>query len=99
MQKSNRTDDFYDKLERIEFQAARLARNPNLDKMSDSNRNLMREKGVHLITAIVRFLNTALLYFSQGVTGMSLLPLSLHIQHTSGKRLGTKLFTIKARKP
>ena len=62
-------DDFYLQLQRIEYQAARVAENPNFDKILDHRRNVMKESGVHLLTAIVRFLNFALVSFSEGFTG------------------------------
>lgn len=69
IESSCRTDDFLFQLERIEYQAARVAENPNFDRMSPSKRNFMRERGIHLITAIIKFLDSALAYFSQGFLG------------------------------
>jgi hypothetical protein len=51
-------------LRRIEYQAARVAQNPNFDLNLESTRNLMQEKSLDLMTGIVRFLNFALIYFN-----------------------------------
>jgi len=56
-------------LKRIEYQAARITANPNLDVMSTSNRNLMRAKGTDLITAIIEYFDSALCYFSHSLAG------------------------------
>jgi hypothetical protein len=54
-------------LQRIEFQAALLAKNPKYD-LNDvgSSRNLIQEKATSLMAAIIVFFNSALLYFASG---------------------------------
>jgi len=61
--------DFKTCLEGIEFQAARLAENPNFDMNLGSTRNLMKKKGINLLTAIVKFFNSTLLYLNQSFFG------------------------------
>ena len=61
---STRGEDFYIQLKRIEYQAARVSENPNFDLNSESTRNLMKEKSIDLMTAIVKYFNSALLYYS-----------------------------------
>lgn len=63
-----RSDDFYRLLKCIEYQAHRVA-NPNYDTIPESTRQIIQEKGTDLITAIVRFFNSALLYFSRSFAG------------------------------
>jgi hypothetical protein len=58
-------------LKRIGFQSARVADNPNFDFMSESIRDLMQKKGIHLLTAIINFFTSALHYFSKGFAGTS----------------------------
>lgn len=61
---NNRTADFLSYLDRIEFQATRIYINCPFDVMSDSGRNLVEEKGVDLMIAIIAFFRSALQYFS-----------------------------------
>jgi hypothetical protein len=56
--------DFLVQLRRIEFQAAILADNPNYDLDLDSTQNIINEKSTDLLTAVVKFFNSALVYFS-----------------------------------
>ena len=62
---SGPAEDFLRQLRRIDFQAARVAQNPRLDLNSPTTRDLMREKSVDLMTAIVEFFNSALIVFNQ----------------------------------
>jgi hypothetical protein len=64
-----RPGDFFTQLERIQFHADRIAANPNFDVIPDSSRNLVQRKGIDLMTSIINFLNSALLYFSKGFGG------------------------------
>jgi hypothetical protein len=67
---SSRADDFLFNLRRIEFQAAIIADNPTYDLNAESTRNLVEEKSRDLMTAIVRFFDSALIYFSRHFVGM-----------------------------
>ena len=69
---AGRGGDFYIYLKRIEYQAARIAENPNFDLDSESTRDLMKEKSIDLMIAMVRFFNSALLYFKHDFFGWSL---------------------------
>ena len=60
------TEDFYLQLKRIEYQASRVAGNPGFKRIADAETNPLKQKGIHLMNAIVIFLNSALLYFSEG---------------------------------
>jgi hypothetical protein len=64
-----RPDDFYVQLERIEYQASRVAFNRNFDVIPEAARSVIQIKGTNLIAAIIKFLNSALLYFSKGFAG------------------------------
>ena len=64
-----RAEDFYSQLRRIEYQAARIAENQNFDLNIESTRNLMREKSIELMTGIVKFFDSALLYFGHQFFG------------------------------
>ena len=57
-------------LRRIEFEAALLADNPHYD-LSDSGspRNLVQEKSTDLMTAIIFFFNSSLIYFRKNFFG------------------------------
>ena len=66
---AGRADDFYRILKRIEYQSARIAQNPNFDLNGASTRNLMQEKSIDLMTAIVTYFNSALLYYSRDFFG------------------------------
>ena len=68
---AGRGDDFYIQLQRIEYQSARIAENPNFDLNMNLTRNLMREKSIELLTAIVEFFNSALLYYKHNFFGCS----------------------------
>jgi hypothetical protein len=68
---AGREDDFMRQLQSIEFQAARVAQNPNFDLASDlTQRNLMREKSIDLMTGIVKFFTAALIYFNHSFFGL-----------------------------
>jgi hypothetical protein len=68
-EENSRSDDFFVQLRSIEYQTTRLAANPNFEKMNDSMRNIMEEKGTDLMTAVVQFFNSALLHFSESFPG------------------------------
>jgi hypothetical protein len=61
---ANRGEDFLYTLRRIEFLAALITENSTYDLNSEMTRNLVEEKSRDLTTAIVRFFNGALIYFS-----------------------------------
>src|SRR5438045_2420509 len=65
----SRATDFYDQLNRIQFQAARVSENQAFNIHPQTKRSFMREKATALITAIVKFFNSALLYFCHGTFG------------------------------
>jgi hypothetical protein len=73
---SNRGKEFCVQLKRIEFQAARVANNPNLEAVSPSSRSIMQKRSIGLMIAIVRFLSSSLLFFSRSLSGLQLLELS-----------------------
>jgi len=56
-------------MRRIEYQSARVAENPNFDFNSTSTQDLMREKSIELLTAVIEFLDSALLYYNQAHFG------------------------------
>ena len=58
---SGRADDFYSQLRRIEYQASRIS---TIDLTVESTRTLMQEKSLDLMTAIVKYLNGALIFFN-----------------------------------
>ena len=73
-------EDFNRQLERIEYQAARVAQNSqntNFDLDQARGRDLRREKSIYLMTAIVKFFNSALLYFNSKFFGKISCPLYL----------------------
>ena len=68
--RSDRAEDFTRQLERIEYEATRVALNPNFDLTGDSTqRNLMREKSIDLMTGIIKFFTSALIYFNYNFFG------------------------------
>lgn len=66
---AGRGDDFLFYLRRIEFEASLLADNPNYDLVLDTTH--LEEKSTDLISAIIRFFNSALVYFSKDFFGSS----------------------------
>src|SRR5437762_2305517 len=66
---SGRADEFHTYLRRIEFQAARIVENPSLCFRLDTTQGLMQEKSIDLLTAIVTYFNSVLLYFSHDFFG------------------------------
>lgn len=54
-------------MRRIEFQAALLADNPNYNLDLQVTQNLLKEKSTDLLSAVIKFFNSALIYFSEGV--------------------------------
>lgn len=68
---AGREDEFLRRLKSIEYQATRVAQNPNFDLMSDlTQRNLMREKSIDLMTGIVKYFTAALIYFNYSFFGL-----------------------------
>lgn len=61
---SDRKEQFYIQLKRIECQAERIAQNRNYDEMPEQDRERIQKRGVDLMTAIIQFFNSALCYFS-----------------------------------
>lgn len=59
-----RADDFNMYLRRIEYQATRVVENPNFDLNRENNQGLLRQKSIDLMTAIIKFFNSFLLYLS-----------------------------------
>ena len=59
-------------LKRIEYQAARLSCNPNFNLMTQPTRDIMYEKSLGLLTAIIKFLECVLGYLSMGMASTSL---------------------------
>lgn len=66
---SQKGAEFYRYLERIEYQSARLAANPHFKLENAYSNNLIRDKSVDLMTAIVLFFDSALLYFHSNLLG------------------------------
>ena len=58
---SGHVNDFYSQLRGVEYQASRIA---TIDLTVESTRTLMQEKSLDLMTAIVKYLNGALIYFN-----------------------------------
>jgi len=68
-EESGHADDFYCQLRRIEYQASRIS---TIDLTVESTRTLMHEKSLDLMTAIVKYLNGALIYFNSNFFGKPL---------------------------
>jgi hypothetical protein len=66
---SGRADDFYTQMRRIEYQAARLS---TINLSVESTRTLIQEKSLDLMVGIVKYLNSALLYFNEAFFRMPL---------------------------
>jgi hypothetical protein len=66
---SGRSEEFLFNLRRIEFQAGLIADNPTYDLNSEATRNFVEDKSRDLMTSIVRYFNSALLYFSNSFLG------------------------------
>jgi hypothetical protein len=62
--------DFDIQLRRMEYQSARIAENPNFDLNLESARNLLSEKATDLMTAMVEFFDSALLYYNRNFFSM-----------------------------
>jgi len=56
-------------LRRIEYQSARIVENPNFDFDSTSTWDLMKEKSLELLTAIIEFFDSALIYYKHDYFG------------------------------
>jgi hypothetical protein len=57
-------------LRRIEFEAALIANNPKYHvEFDDGMPNLLREKSTDLMSAIITFFDSALIYLSNGFFG------------------------------
>lgn len=67
---AGRAEDFHVQLRYIEFQEALVADNPNYDSNPDVTQNLFKEKSTDLLSGIIKFFNSALLYLSGGFFGM-----------------------------
>lgn len=65
---SGHKGEFYRQLHRIEYQFARLAQNSSL-YLSVGNRDLMTEKSLDLMAAMIKYFNSALLYYNQSFFG------------------------------
>lgn len=64
---NDRKEDFYIRLENIEFQASRISKNPSCRKfesLPEPGRSGVQKEGMHLLTVVIKFLNDALRYFS-----------------------------------
>ena len=68
---AGRGDDFLLYLRRVQFEASLLADNPDYDLVLDTTH--LKEKSTDLISAIIRFFNSALVYFSKDFFGNSCL--------------------------
>lgn len=60
-----RSDQFEEQLQRIQYQSERVACNPNYDFNLEGAQKLMKEKSIQLLTAVVNYFNSALLYYNQ----------------------------------
>lgn len=76
-EESRRREDFLYHLRRVEFQAALLAENPNYDLALEIIQSL-KEKSTDLMTAVINFLNSTLVYLSDGFLGEYLLTFFLY---------------------
>jgi len=65
-------------LRRVEFQAALLADNPSYDLDLETTQNLLKDKSTDLMTAVINFLKSALVYLGDGFLGKNLLILFLY---------------------
>ena len=61
----DRQDLFLHDLKRIEYQSARIALNPNFNDIETHSRQLIAAKGMDLMIAVIKFFNSALIYFSR----------------------------------
>jgi hypothetical protein len=66
---ADRSEDFFFQLSRIEYQAALIADNPNYNLDLEVTQNILQEKSTDLLAAVIRFLNSALVYFSSNFFG------------------------------
>ena len=66
---AGRTEDFFFQLRRIEFQAALIADNPSYDLDLKITQDLLKEKSTDLLSAVIKFFNSALLYLSADYFG------------------------------
>jgi hypothetical protein len=69
----------------IEYQAARLAENPNFNIQSELAQNLLQEKAIDLLTGIIKFLNVALRHFSQTFPSIDKYTFSQFANRTLGR--------------
>lgn len=65
-----RKTDFYEQLDYVEHEIARL-QNECFDRMSPSSQEIMQKASIELMTEIVDYLNSALLYFLKSFFGTS----------------------------
>jgi hypothetical protein len=85
---SSRADEFHNYLRRIEFQAIRIVENPILNLRSNNSHQLLQERSIHLLTAIVSYFNSALIYFSHDFFG------EINLLLLVNKRIGNLLRTV-----
>jgi hypothetical protein len=69
MESSHRSDNFAVHLERIQYQASRIADNQNFDELPEARKKTIRYQGLKLLIEIIKFLNSILTYFNDGFAG------------------------------
>jgi succinylglutamate desuccinylase len=68
---AQRGEEFMKYLRLIEFEAALLSENPNYDLDTSSSRNLVQETSIELMTAVINFFNSTLIYLRTDFFGDS----------------------------
>jgi hypothetical protein len=68
---AQRGEEFMKYLCLIEFEAALLSENPNYDLDTSSARNLVQETSIELMTAVINFFNSSLIYLRTDFFGDS----------------------------
>ena len=63
----DRRKDFYRKLKRIEYQAERVATNPNISTNTEAARHHLQMKSSQLMNSIIQFFNAYLLHFNKNL--------------------------------
>jgi hypothetical protein len=71
-EEAGRADDFNLYLRRVEYQLARVAENPSFDLNSESTRITLQYKSIDLMTALIKFFNSFLLYSEHSFFGIAL---------------------------
>lgn len=56
---------FLSQLERIEYQASRIAENCDFERVSDRQSLAIKQKSCQLLVGVIEFFNNALSYFGQ----------------------------------